>query len=283
MRAVLWAASVVRRPAALSAMLRAPGLPSDITLLGGRVTGDQSSSAKTFVLVHGGGHGGWCWQRMASVLRNHGHQVWTPTLTGFGERHHLDHGQITFDTLVTDVAAVLEFEDLHDVVLVGHSMGGVIVPRVAEVSIERVARVVFMAAVVLNDGETLLEAVPATPAVSRAVTIAEDGTAVTDHALLVEALLPEASPADRAWVLERHRSYPPAALVEPGRLSQFLELGLPTGYVVATEDLMVPPDLARTFARRLPGVRRRRGGGGSRPDAYPPAGVRNGAGASGLG
>jgi pimeloyl-ACP methyl ester carboxylesterase len=188
---------------------------------------------------------------MASVLRNHGHQVWTPTLTGFGERHHLDHGQITFDTMVTDVAAVLEFEDLHDVVLVGHSMGGVIVPRVAEVSIQRVAGVVFMAAVVLNDGETLLDAVPA---VSRAVTIGEDGTAVTDHALLVESLLPEASPADRAWVLERHRSYPPAALVEPGRLSKFLELGLPAGYVVATEDLLVPPTLAHTFARRLPRV-----------------------------
>jgi pimeloyl-ACP methyl ester carboxylesterase len=191
---------------------------------------------------------------MASVLRDRGHQVWTPTLTGFGERHHLDHGQVTFDTMVTDVAAVLEFEDLDDVVLVGHSMGGVIVPRVAEVSTGRVTGVVFMAAVVLNDGETLLEAVPATPAVARAVTIAEDGTAMTDHALLVDALLPEGSAADRAWVLERHLSYPPAALVEPGRLSRFLELGLPTGYVVATEDLLVPPTRAHTFARRLPGV-----------------------------
>jgi pimeloyl-ACP methyl ester carboxylesterase len=192
---------------------------------------------------------------MASVLRNRGHQVWTPTLTGFGERHHLDHGEITFDTMVTDVAAVMEFEDLHDVVLVGHSMGGVIVPRVAEVSIERVARVVWMAAVVLNDGETLIDAVPQTPAVSRAVKIREDGTAVTDHRLLVEALLPEASAEDRSWVLERHRSYPPAALIEPGQLSRFLELGLPTGYVVATEDLLVPPDLAYTFAGRLPRAR----------------------------
>jgi pimeloyl-ACP methyl ester carboxylesterase len=218
------------------------------------VTSDQGSSAKTFVLVHGGGHGGWCWQRMAAVLRDHGHSVWTPTLTGFGERHHLDHGQVTFDTMVADVAAVLEFEDLHDVVLVGHSMGGVIVPRVAEVSIERVSQVVFMAAVVLNDGESLLDAVPQTPAVARAVTIGEDGTALTDHALLIEALLPEASAEDRAWVLARHRSYPPAALVEPGRLSRFLELGLPTGYVVATGDLMVPPTLAHAFARRLPGV-----------------------------
>ena len=98
------------------------------------MTGEQGSSAKTFVLVHGGGHGGWCWQRMASVLRNHGHHVWTPTLTGFGERHHLDHGQITFDTLVTDVAAVLEFEDLYDVVLVGLQTGGVSLAfRIAEI------------------------------------------------------------------------------------------------------------------------------------------------------
>jgi pimeloyl-ACP methyl ester carboxylesterase len=218
------------------------------------VAGDQGSVAKTFVLVHGGGHGGWCWQRMASVLRNRGHEVWTPTLTGFGERHHLDYGQITFETMVTDVAAVMEFEDLHDVVLVGHSMGGVIVPRVAEASAERVANVVFMAAVVLNDGETLIDAVPQSPAVARAVTIRQDGTAVTDHAMLVEALLPEASADDRAWVLARHRSYPPAALVEPGRLSTFLELGIPTGYVVATDDLLVPPGLARTFADRLPGA-----------------------------
>jgi pimeloyl-ACP methyl ester carboxylesterase len=192
---------------------------------------------------------------MAAVLRRRGHQVWTPTLTGFGERHHLDNGQVTFDTMVTDVASVLEFEDLRDVVLVGHSMGGVIAPRVAEACIERVARVVWMAAVVLQDGETLLEAVPATPEVARAVTILEDGTAVTDHALLVGALMPDANPEDRAWVLERHRSYPPAALVEPGQLSRFLALGLPTGYVVATEDLLVPPALARTFADRLPGAR----------------------------
>jgi pimeloyl-ACP methyl ester carboxylesterase len=191
---------------------------------------------------------------MAAVLRRRGHQVWTPSLTGFGERHHLDHGQVTFETMVTDVASVLEYEDLRDVVLVGHSMGGVIAPRVAEVCRERVSRVVWMAAVVLNDGESLIDAVPATPAVARAVTILEDGTAVTDHALLVEALMPEASAEDRAWVMERHRSYPPAALVEPGQLSRFLALGLATGYIVATEDLLVPPDLARRFAARLPGA-----------------------------
>ena len=89
--------------------------------------------------------------------------MWTPTLTGFGERQHLDTANITFETFVTDIASVLEFEDLRDVVLVGHSMGGVIVPRVAEVARGRVSAVVWMAAVVLDDGETLLEAIPRPP------------------------------------------------------------------------------------------------------------------------
>ena len=209
----------------------------------------------TFVLVHGGGHGGWCWQRLAKVLRQRGHEVWTPTLTGFGERHHLDYGQVTFDTFVTDIVAVLEFEDLHDVILVGHSMGGVIVPRVAEVVPDRIRQVVWMAAVVLNDGETLLEAVPQTPAVARAVVVEEDGTARTDHALMIEAAVSDGTPEERAWVLDRHRGYPPAGLTEPGRLSAYVRLGIPSGYVVATEDLLIPPPLARSFAERLPSVR----------------------------
>ena len=88
---------------------------------------------------------------------------------------------------------------------------------------------------------------------ARAVVIEEDGTARTIPHLIVEALLPEAAPEDRAWVLERHRPYPPHALVEPGRLSAFKALGLPTGYVLTTRDLAVPPQLGRTFAARLTG------------------------------
>src|SRR5881394_4574014 len=113
----------------------------------------------TFVLVHGGGHGGWCWQRVAKRLRNAGHDVYTPTLTGFGERSHLDTATVTFETFVLDIVNVLTFEDLHDVVLVGHSMGGVIIPRVAERVADRLARVVWLTAAVCADGETLLQAV----------------------------------------------------------------------------------------------------------------------------
>ena len=210
----------------------------------------------TFVLVHGGGHGGWCWQRTARVLRHHGHEVWTPTLTGFGERHHLDHGQVTFATFVTDIGAVLEFEDLHDVVLVGHSMSGVVVPRVAEAFPGRIGKVVWMAAVVLNDGETITEAVPApSPAVQRSFVLEPDGTIRTDSALMIAALVSDGTPEERAWVLARYRSYPQAALLEPGRLSNYLELGIPSGYVAASNDAVFSSELARTFASRLTGAR----------------------------
>ena len=216
---------------------------------------DLPGGTSTFVLVHGGGHGGWCWQLLARELRSRGHEVLTPTLTGFGERRHLDCEGLSFDTFVTDIVSVLEYEDLRDVVLVGHSMGGVIVPRVAEVARDRIRAVVWMAAVVLDDDETLLEAVPQTPEVAKAVVILDDGSVRTDPQLMIEALLPDGNPAERAWVLARHRPYPPMALVEPGRLSAFKALKLPTGYIVATLDRAVAPDRARVFAARLPGVR----------------------------
>ena len=210
--------------------------------------------AATFVLVHGGGHGGWCWQATARILRGMGHEVYTPTLTGFGERSHLDTSGVTFATFVTDISNVLLFEDLHDVVLVGHSMGGVIVPRVAEAVPERVRRVVWLAAVVTADGESLLQAVPQSPWIARAVTIGPDGTAHTDPELILDANIHDGTPEQRAFVHDRHLPYPPHALTEPGRLSAFLELGLPTAYVIARDDRTIEPHIAATFAARLPGA-----------------------------
>lgn len=208
----------------------------------------------TYVLVHGGGHGGWCWQRVARALRRQGHEVYAPTLTGFGERSHLGGAETPFETFVTDVAQVIEFEGLTDVVLVGHSMGGVVIPRVAQRLPERIRQVVWLAAVVCADGESLLQAVPQTPEMAAAVTVSADGTIRTDQRMMVDAVLSDGTPEDKEWVLARHRPYPRAALTEPGRLTEFLALGLATGYVTALRDVAVPPDRAAVFAARLPGA-----------------------------
>lgn len=100
------------------------GLVSTLTALTPGNARARQESGQTFVMVHGAWHGGWCWQRVAEVLRGRGHDVYTPTLTGLGERSHLLGQSIDLNTHVKDVRAVLEYEDLHDVVLVGHSYGG---------------------------------------------------------------------------------------------------------------------------------------------------------------
>jgi pimeloyl-ACP methyl ester carboxylesterase len=110
--------------------------------------------AHTFVLVHGAWHGGWCWLRVADRLRSGGHKVFTPTLTGLGERSHLLRPDIDIDTHITDVVNVIKWERLTDVVLCGHSYGGFVISGVAEMIAEAVRSIVFLDAFVPRDGDT---------------------------------------------------------------------------------------------------------------------------------
>lgn len=80
----------------------------------------------TFVLVHGGAHGGWCYQKLARLLRTAGHEVYTPTMTGAGERVHLIGPELDLAVHIDDIVNVLRYEDLTDVILVGHSYGGMV-------------------------------------------------------------------------------------------------------------------------------------------------------------
>jgi pimeloyl-ACP methyl ester carboxylesterase len=111
----------------------------------------------TFVLVHGAWHGGWCWRRVADLLERRGHKVFAPTLTGLGERSHLMSGGINLDTHITDVVNVLRWEDLSDVVLVGHSYGGWPISGAIEQAFERIASVVYLDAFVPEDGQKPLD------------------------------------------------------------------------------------------------------------------------------
>ena len=113
-----------------------------------------------YVLVHGAWHGGWCWKRVSPLLRAAGHEVFTPTLTGLGERAHLISENVGLDTHIKDVLAVLEFEDLRDVVLVGHSFAGMVITGVAEKADERIAHLVYLYAFVPENGKSLADYQP---------------------------------------------------------------------------------------------------------------------------
>jgi pimeloyl-ACP methyl ester carboxylesterase len=111
----------------------------------------------TFVLVHGGWDGGWAWRGVANILRTAGHEVYTPTLTGSGERMHLATPEVNLDTHIQDVAHVLQYEDLYNVVLVGSSYAGMVITGVADRVPERLAHVIYLDAFVPNDGESAMD------------------------------------------------------------------------------------------------------------------------------
>lgn len=106
----------------------------------------------TYVLVHGAWHGGWCYSRTAKILRGQGHDVFTPTLTGVGERAHLAAKEINLSLHILDVCNVLKWERLSDIVLCGHSYGGMVITGVADAMPERIRSLVYLDAFVPEDG-----------------------------------------------------------------------------------------------------------------------------------
>jgi pimeloyl-ACP methyl ester carboxylesterase len=114
-----------------------------------------------YVLVGGGWLGGWCWQAVARRLREDGHDVYPVTLTGLGERVHLASPEVDLETHITDVVNLIEFEDLRDVVLLGHSYANLVVTGVADRVVERISQLVYLDTGQLPNGTALIEVFPA--------------------------------------------------------------------------------------------------------------------------
>ena len=114
----------------------------------------------TFVLVHGAWHGSWCWKRVRKALQARGYDVFTPTLTGVGERAHLLSPQVNLDTHIDDVVNLIQWEELSDVVLCGHSYGGCVISGVADRMADRIGALVYLDAFVLQDGQCLHDTLP---------------------------------------------------------------------------------------------------------------------------
>lgn len=108
-----------------------------------------------YVLVHGAWHGGWCWKRVRQALQGQGHQVFTPTLTGVGERSHLLSPQVNLDTHITDVVNLIRWEELSQVVLCGHSYGGCVIRGAADRVSDRIAALIYLDAFVPENGQSL--------------------------------------------------------------------------------------------------------------------------------
>jgi pimeloyl-ACP methyl ester carboxylesterase len=187
----------------------------------------------TFVFAAGGWHGGWCWKRVAGPLRAQGHEVFTPTYTGVGERVHLANRDITLETHIADVRGTLEWEDLHDVVLVGHSYGGMIVTALADRVPERLASLVYLDALWPKDGESVHDVIGAV-AQDRLAEAAADEEHTVHIPMPVETamFMGATDPDDIAWLADKLTPQPHTE-GDPLHLQHGLS-PLPTTYIACT-------------------------------------------------
>jgi pimeloyl-ACP methyl ester carboxylesterase len=193
----------------------------------------------TYVLVHGGGHGGWCYQRMARLLRAAGHEVYAPTLTGLGERSHLIGPGIDLDTHIQDITAVLHYEDLREVILVGHSYGGMVITGAADRAAGRVGRLVYLDAANPANGQSLVDI--AGPMMTAARSFGQ----VIDGVELVLLPSPDAGafygvtdPGDLAWMADRLTGHPWKCFEQPLKLTNEAALwAIPQYHIVCTSTL----------------------------------------------
>ncbi len=180
----------------------------------------------TFVVAHGAWSGGWSWKKMRPLMRVAGHEFFTPTYTGIGERSHLAASDLELDTHITDVVNVLDFEELRDVILIGHSYGGMVATGIADRARERIAQLIYLDAFVPDDGQSLFDL---TDHAARHRADAEDGWRVKPN-----PMPPDTSEADLAWAAPKRVDQPIHTLDKPLRLTRG-PLTLPRQYILCTK------------------------------------------------
>jgi len=208
-------------------------------------TAESRSPAQTVVIVHGAWGGGWDWKETARALESRGFEVYRPTLTGLGERRHLLSPDIDLTTHIADVVNVLRFEQLDDVILVGHSYGGMVITGVAEEVPERLEQLVYFDAFVPFDGECVL-------AVGREADPSELCTAAAAARMLTETT--EAGGIPPGWVAPGTQPptdvpHPVSTFIEPIELGGEPGNGVPAGYIITRETAGGPDDFNVTAKR----------------------------------
>ena len=208
-----------------------------------------------YLLVHGAWHGGWCWERVAERLRAAGHRVFTPTLTGLGDRAHLIAPNVGLATHVEDVIATLEMEDLSDVVLVGHSFGSAVISGAADARADRIRRLVFLNSFLVQSGQTPFSQLPPEMVETR------KATAIKTSGLFCETLAMAPPPPsvfgindanDAAWVASRLKPHPIKSYEDTLTLKRPLGAGRPTTYIACTNPTYQAIARAREWVKAQP-------------------------------
>ena len=201
-----------------------------------------------FVLVHGAWHGAWCWRKLLPLLREQGHRAFVVSLTGLGDRAHQLNPDIRLATHVDDITAVIEAEELTDLILVGHSYGGLLATGVADRLPERIRRLVYLDAIVPHSGECWSEFHdPVRREQTRAHIRQHGNLPVPDPAIY--ALQPD----DEAWVRRRLVPQPGGVYDDPLTFDTRRVSSLPRTFVDCNQPAVPGVAMSRIRVRAEPG------------------------------
>ena len=200
-----------------------------------------------FVLIHGAWMGGWCWRDVAQLLRDAGHRVLTPTMTGLGERAHLLTPAVRLSTFIEDACHAIEFEELTDVVLVGHSFGGLVISGVADRMQESIRQLIYVDAMIVQHGHAAISILP--PLVQAERSRTDDPDDLRMHMPPPEQF-GVTDPEQAAWVRRRMTPHPIRAYTEPLALRHSLGNGLPCAYIAVTNPWYEPLADVRAWVKQ---------------------------------
>jgi pimeloyl-ACP methyl ester carboxylesterase len=220
----------------------------------GGASAKAETTPQTFVLVHGAWHGGWCWSRVADRLRTAGHQVFTPTQTGLGERKHLLSKDITLDTFTTDIGNVIEAEELSNVVLVGHSFGGLAISGVADTMPDRIRHLVYLDSLMVEGGKRPFDSLPPDVVAAR-LKAAEE----TSGGLSLPTPPPSAfgisDARDTEWVKRRLTPHPLGTYTSTLNIKGPVGNNLPRTYIACTNPAYAALERSHNWVKAQPGWR----------------------------
>ena len=182
----------------------------------------------TFVVAHGAWSAAWAWKKMRPLMRTAGHELWTPTYTGLGERAHLGHVDVSLDTHIQDVVAVLEAEDLTGVHLIGHSYGGMVATAVADRARDRIAHLIYLDAFAPMNGQGVFDLVP--PDIALKMEAGAKASA-SGYGIPSNPMPSDTSPEDQAWAGPRRLPQPVKAFST--KLTLSAEPSAPRTYIYA--------------------------------------------------
>jgi pimeloyl-ACP methyl ester carboxylesterase len=198
-----------------------------------------------FVLVHGTGHGGWCWQKVVPILRAAGSTVYAQTLTGVGDRSHLFKCGVDLTTHITDVSSLMFYEDLTDVVLVGHSYAGMVITGVAAIAPERLRQLIYLDAYLPDEGQSEVDLWPSDMrAEIEAGAQAGDGRRPPPS----PEIMGITDPATADWVRNRITPHPMATYTEAVPRGNARSAALVRAYITCTEGPLT--SVFRPFAEK---------------------------------